>query len=639
MFAPLRLSNPKNFRRLYYLNTRNKSTHFSNPASKFSQTSKRNLNLQHYLLINSLRRINLNSKIIKTIQPKSLLYRNIAEFKSDFLAVFNRSAARLTFNFSCYLVVLYGTYMIFNYWKFGLEYCQEQIHSTRRYANFWYYTISILLGYYMDNSNHDQCGRKMLELALKNGGVFVKVGQHLAAMSHVIPEDITKYLKCLQEECTPQSIENIKKVIENELTPNQLKNITDLCADPVGTASIAQVHKAKLNGRDVVIKVQHIDIAQNAEQDIHLLTKVVEKVKNSKTFGHKFNLSWMVKEIEMLLKDELDFTKEASNATEAKHNHGHLYWLVIPRVYHEYTTKRILIMDYEAGSQIDDPEFYTKNDVDPRVIINRISHLFNEMIFLKGFLHSDPHAGNLRIRKCGPIGPVQIILLDHGQYKRFSSVFQHNYNNFVNAIMTGNATNILKYSKFLDIRDENPEYEKHLAQQLACMLTGVDWDDIVAGNMTRKGRDNKNSWGDTERTKQLVDKHLDKALNILENIPSECTMIMKSYDLIRCLEHKLTDGASPESYLNLALLCLRGMKKLELLDPDSTTFAGQWPRFSRFWLHLEYLPQMSQIHLYQQYFCIRQWIRRKTYNLWLFATSLFGYNQNKKYRIKSYDSP
>merc|ERR1712048_836505 len=107
MFAPLRLSYPKTFRRLYYLNTRNKSTHFSNPASKFSQTSKRNLNLQHYLLVSSLRKINLNSKIIKTIQPKSLLYRNIAEFKSDFFAVFNRSAARLTFNFSCYLVDLY----------------------------------------------------------------------------------------------------------------------------------------------------------------------------------------------------------------------------------------------------------------------------------------------------------------------------------------------------------------------------------------------------------------------------------------------------------------------------------------------------------------------------------------------------
>lgn len=144
----------------------------------------------------------------------------------------------------------------------------------------------------------------MLKLALANGGVCVKIGQHLSAMSHVIPEDITKYLKTLQSECEKQPIDNIVTVLKNELGA-RYAHISDLVTEPVGTASIAQVHKAKLNGKPVVIKVQHLDIAENAEQDIHLLRWFCKKIKGSKHFGHKFNLNWLVEELAVLLQDEL----------------------------------------------------------------------------------------------------------------------------------------------------------------------------------------------------------------------------------------------------------------------------------------------------------------------------------------------
>lgn len=297
------------------------------------------------------------------------------------------------------------------------------------------------------------------------------------------------------------------------------------------------------------------------------------------------------------MKVPLNFVKEASNATEARHNHGHLPWLVIPRIYQEYTTPKILIMDFEEGEMIDNKDFYIKNNIDPHVVIERISYLFNEMIFIKGFLHSDPHAGNLRIRKNGPIGPVQIILLDHGQYKRFSSIFHHNYCNFLNAIMTSDAPNILKYAKNLNIKHET------LAKQLACMMTGMDWHQIENHTMTTQGRTNAGSWGDSERTKDLVDKHLDKALTILESIPPELTIIMKSNDLIRCLEHKLTDGTRPEVYLNLAYLCLKGMKRLELAEQTSHT---QFPTTLRFFIEMNYLPSLMSIMGYQYWYSFKE---------------------------------
>ena len=110
-------------------------------------------------------------------------------------------------------------------------------------------------------------------------------------------------------------------------------------AIPEGTASIAQVHKAILDGEEVAIKIQHKDISANAAADIKLLTKLSDFSKW--VFGKRFNFQWLVDEIKELLDTELDFRNEASNATEARQNHAHFPWLVIPKIHQEYTTKRI----------------------------------------------------------------------------------------------------------------------------------------------------------------------------------------------------------------------------------------------------------------------------------------------------------
>ena len=598
---PLQIFNPT-YRSLHLFKSPNMSLNnfkkYSNrPTTNACNYSK--LKLLNYSLLHQFRRnivssttkksIGKSSKFISALNKNFFVrrFRNVLEYIA--MPIFYMSLG----------MVLYRYYHQYNYRDFY----------------FWLCLSKILFMYWMNESNHEFCGKTLLKLCQNNGGVYTKIGQHLAAMAHVIPTEITAHLKSLQEECPKQPIENILKVLESELDEKKLKEISDIVAEPVGTASIAQVHKAKLNGHEVVIKVQHIDIAENAENDIKLLTWACNVIKQSKLFGHKFNLHWLVKELGVLIEDEINFIKEASNATEAKRNHGHLPWLVIPRVYQEYTTKRVLIMDYEEGSSVDDVNFYEQENVDPRVIIDRISYLFNEMIFIKGFLHSDPHAGNLRVRKCGPIGPVQIILLDHGQYKRLNSVFHHNYCNFLNAIMTSDAPNILKYAANLDIKKES------LAKQLACMMTGMSWEQIENSTMVVSGRSHDSTWGSKDgKTKELVERHLDKALEILETIPPELTIIMKSNDLIRCLEHKLTDGTSPEVYLNLAILCLQGMKKLEYNNSVSVSL---FPGFNRFLLELSYIPSMASMYLARSWILAKKSVYRRYNNYAIFFGGFF----------------
>lgn len=473
--------------------------------------------------------------------------------------------------------------------------------TARRNTYTGYYLSLVIARYVWDNiwrheftsKTHQYCGDVFLELCLHQAGVYVKIGQHLSALGHILPSEITSQLKVLQTECTEKSFDDVTTVLREDLGDDLLQDFSDFKKEPEGTASIAQVHRAKLSGRDVAIKVQHLDIAENAEADIKMLTYVV----NASTwwFGEKWNFQWLVDEINDLLKVELDFRNEASNATEARLNHGHFPWLVIPKVYQEYTTKRVLVMDYEAGHAIDDKDWYEENNVNASKVVSKISYLFNEMIFVKGFLHSDPHAGNLKIRKVGPIGPVQIILLDHGQYRRLSSIFQNDFCNFLHSCVEFGKSpkkehkRMLRYAKRLGVTDTD------LANQMACMVLGVRWSQITdGGGLTRKGRDKANNWGERKATEEIIDKYLDAALKILNEIPPELGIIMKSNDLIRCLETKLTAGATAESYLNMSYLCIRGMQRVELSNASSHEDMARvywkyfWPLSYIFWQHSYY---------------------------------------------------
>ena len=260
-------------------------------------------------------------------------------------------------------------------------------------------------------------------------------------------------------------------------------------------------------------------------------------------------------------------------------------------------------MNFESGHQIDDPNWYRQNSVDPVKVVNRISYLFNEMMFVYGFLHSDPHPGNLKIRKAGPIGPVQVILLDHGQYRRLNSVFKSDYCNFLHAIVDFDQDKIHKYGKRLNIEDID------LANQLACMMTGVKYSNISEkGGLMNQGRSKKGNWGERSETKKIMDKFLNSSMEILNSIPPELVIIMKSNDLIRCLETKLTSGQTAENYVNMAYLCLLGMRNVELSN------AGQ--HADRASVYKRYFWPLSRIYWYQIYFyfvgCIREKYRRYT---------------------------
>jgi len=420
----------------------------------------------------------------------------------------------------------------------------------------------------LDDGFHTYCGKELLALARRQGGVYVKIGQHLSSLPHLIAPQIALPLRELQTSCPEHSLEDVLHVINEDLGSEKFQYFTDFEPVPLGTASIAQVHKAKLNGRDVAIKVQHREIEEHLAEDLVLLSKCVKIAKS--ILGSRWNIQCVVDHIQTMLDGELDFRREARNAELTRQNHAHYPWLVVPKTHPDYTTRRVLVMDFEDGNAIDDAAWYAKHSIDKRRVINDITKLFNEMIITTGHLHSDPHPGNVKIRMTKR-GDYEVVLLDHGQYTSLSQSFREAYCRFIHAVVEygkdpqGNAGTLFKYGKSLNFRDELQ------CTQVACMILVVSWEQIAnggglmeAGAKLTNDKSEAISVYDDVLSQEFVDSHLDDAIEIVRTIPDSLKTIMKTNSLIYSLGVKLAVSSRSENYIGMARLCLRTMRKHEM---------------------------------------------------------------------------
>uniref|UniRef100_A0A8R1HMP0 Protein kinase domain-containing protein n=1 Tax=Caenorhabditis japonica TaxID=281687 RepID=A0A8R1HMP0_CAEJA len=280
---------------------------------------------------------------------------------------------------------------------------------------------------------HQRSANHLLKLACVNGGVFIKVGQHISGMEYLIPPEYTNTLGVLTSQAPQASKEDVIYVVESELKSKVGDLFSEFSEKPVGAASLAQVHKAKLKetGETVAVKVQHKRVYKNSKSDV---TTMEFLVKCADAIFPEFRLMWLVDEIKKNLPNELDFFHEAKNADEAARRFKHLKFLRIPKIRYDLTTKRVLTMEFCEGAHVDDVEYLRKHKIDPHDVCVKIGKTISEMIFLQGYLHSDPHPGNVLINSKGS-GKYEIVLLDHGLYLNISDHIRKLYSDLWLAII------------------------------------------------------------------------------------------------------------------------------------------------------------------------------------------------------------
>jgi len=245
-----------------------------------------------------------------------------------------------------------------------------------------------------------------LRLVLEElGPTFVKLGQLIASRPDLAPVEIAEEFKHLQDEVAPVPYEEIRQLIEEELGGAVGQVFAEFDPEPVAAASIAQVYRAKLvTGEDVILKVQRPGIETVIDNDLGILFYLAQLLEKYVPELRLYRPVDVVEEFARSIRRELDFVLEASNAERMRENFRGDKTVYIPKVYWEYTSRRLLTLERIEGIPIDEVERITAAGLDRKEIAVKGCRAFLRQVFEFGFFHADPHAGNILVRADGTLG-------------------------------------------------------------------------------------------------------------------------------------------------------------------------------------------------------------------------------------------
>jgi ubiquinone biosynthesis protein len=239
--------------------------------------------------------------------------------------------------------------------------------------------------------------RERIRMAIEElGPTFIKFGQILADRPDVVSEELRYELKKLQDEAQPMPDDLAKKEIEKELGRPLNEVFREFDENRLASASIAQTYRAVLlNGEEVCIKIQRPGIDKKVDLDLHLMNFFAVRMQKNNPEMEVINLSGVVREFGKTIKKELDFHHEAANVIRFRHCFENDPDIKVPKVYTQYTTRRLLVEEFIRGTKVSDLGLLLKSGNDPKIVAHNGMRLVFDQIFTHGFFHADPHPGNI----------------------------------------------------------------------------------------------------------------------------------------------------------------------------------------------------------------------------------------------------
>lgn len=266
------------------------------------------------------------------------------------------------------------------------------------------------------------------------GPTFIKLGQILSTRPDQVGMALAEELQKLQAQVPADSADAIQATIEAEFKQSLESLFDDFDVAPLASASIGQVHRARLaNGEDVVVKVRHAGITRRMEIDLDILAGLAQLAEHIPEL-QPYRPDSMVAEFRRVVRRELDFAREARNLQVFARNFRRNPHVRIPRCYPEFCTSRVITMEWLDGTPFSHPSLRTNASVDLAEVARHGADMYLEMIFHHGFYHGDPHPGNLLLLPDGTIG-----LLDFGMVGRLDESMREDIESMLMAIITQDA--------------------------------------------------------------------------------------------------------------------------------------------------------------------------------------------------------
>lgn len=400
---------------------------------------------------------------------------------------------------------------------------------------------------------HQRGADRMLALCQVNRGVYIKLGQHIGALDYLLPHEYVSTLRVLQGAAPTDPLATVRAVISEEFGGASVEELFDRFDPvPLASASLAQVHVAYLKGtgEKVAIKVQHRGLVEMCDADIATVRALLYVVK---ALFPRFDYLWLGEELERNLPLELNFVNEAANCEATGARFAHRRDVVVPRIHHALTTRRVLTMSFEEGVYANRAAAIGGMGLRPADVALLLSEAFCEQIFVHGVAHADPHAANVLVRRMpgAPTKP-QLVLLDHGLYRSIPQGVRLNYAKLWRSIILRDEEGMRTYSGRLGA----PLY-----QLFASMLTTKTFDQIVGSDDPDRLRAGGDAGGFDE-ARVYAAQYAVEIGDILRQLPRELLLILKTHDNLRSLDLAL--GAPVNNYLTTARYCQRAVNEEHL---------------------------------------------------------------------------
>ncbi len=284
----------------------------------------------------------------------------------------------------------------------------------------------------------------------KLGPTFIKLGQLLSTRTELLPAAYIDALSRLQDNVQPFAFEDVERIVTDELGVRLSKGFTDFDPTPIAAASLGQVHRATLrDGRPVAVKVQRPDVRPLIVEDLEAIEEIASMLDRQTDAGRRYQFATMVQEFRKGLLAELDYRREAQNLKLLSENLGEFPHIIVPLPVDDYTTSRVLTMDFVTGRKITALSPLTLLEVDGDALAEELFRAYLKQILVDGFFHADPHPGNIFLTD-----DHRVALIDLGLVARVAPRMQQYLLQLVLAISEGRG-------------DETADFALKLGQPMA----------------------------------------------------------------------------------------------------------------------------------------------------------------------------
>jgi ubiquinone biosynthesis protein len=315
----------------------------------------------------------------------------------------------------------------------------------------------------------------------KLGATFIKLGQLLSTRGDLLPEPYLDALSRLQDHVEPFPYEEVEAIVSSELGVRISKAFAEFNREPEAAASLAQVHRAYLrDGRAVVVKIQRPGVREQIVNDLDAMEEVADFIDAHTEVGKRYEFGNLLAELRRSLLRELDFQREASNLTRLGASLREFEDLIVPAPIEDFTTSRVLTMEYISGKNVSNLGPLRLLEVDGAALSDALFRAYLKQILVDGFFHADPHPGNVFLTDDN-----RIALLDLGMVSHINEAFQEKLLQLLLAISEGRGDEAAEIS----IRMGEPKANfdksdyKHRVAGLVARQADTNLDRIDAGHV------------------------------------------------------------------------------------------------------------------------------------------------------------